>query len=400
MNSIASVSTVSPWRRNEFVPPHDIERALDDLLVDVRDIDGDESDGHEEDADEEHDEDGEVFGIGEGERPVPVEEIFAEENVSAGDEGKRSDEDTDVSGDLQREEGERDEAVQCELGEFPDAVTRGSVEPVIRLEGDGGAFESEPVDEAAGESLGLAETIEFIDDDSVEEPEVGRIRHDVGIGDLVECEVEEFSSQDLYPGIAPARFADTDDDFESLLPFPHEKRDEIDGMLEVGIEHHAGISTTEVDTGGRRYFFAEVSGKVDVFDASIEREDFLYLVIGIVLTSVIDEDEFVIVCILERHEHPLERVIERADVLLFIVGRDDEGNQFHGISVSWFFVFLKGCRAYEYSDERDGKGDEEEADGTDEEVFEEPGLVLGNTVIQFAEILPERIIAIDRTERE
>jgi hypothetical protein len=48
--------------------------------------------------------------------------------------------------------------VQCEFGEFPDAVARGSVEPFIRLEGDGGALESEPVDETPGESFGLAES--------------------------------------------------------------------------------------------------------------------------------------------------------------------------------------------------------------------------------------------------
>ena len=52
--------------------------------MDVRDIDGDESDRHKEDADEEHDEDGEVFGIGEGECPGPVEEIFTDENIGTG----------------------------------------------------------------------------------------------------------------------------------------------------------------------------------------------------------------------------------------------------------------------------------------------------------------------------
>ncbi len=68
--------------------------------MDIRDVEGDESDRHEENADEEHDENGEVFGIGEGECPIPVKEIFPEEYVCAGNEGEHRDENTDVTGEL------------------------------------------------------------------------------------------------------------------------------------------------------------------------------------------------------------------------------------------------------------------------------------------------------------
>lgn len=90
----------------EFVSSHDVKGALDDFLMDIGDVDGDEADRHEEDTDEEHDEDGEIFGIGESERPIPVEEIFSDENIGTRNEGERRDENTDVSRDFEREEGE------------------------------------------------------------------------------------------------------------------------------------------------------------------------------------------------------------------------------------------------------------------------------------------------------
>ena len=60
------------------------------------------------------------------------------------------------------------------------------METVIRLEGDICSLEAEPINEAACEALGFAEVIEFIDDDPVEQPEIGRVGDDLRIGDLIE----------------------------------------------------------------------------------------------------------------------------------------------------------------------------------------------------------------------
>jgi|GEM_PF-6237343 len=48
----------------------------------------------------------------------------------------------------------------------------------------------------------------------------------------------------------------------------------------------------------------------------------------------------------------------------------------------------------------DGEEDEEDGDGADEEIFEEPGFVLGNTIIEFVQVLPKRCIAIDGAHGE
>lgn len=363
--------------------------------MDVRDVERDESDRHEDDADEEDDEDGEVFGVRESERPVPVEEILSEEYIRTGNEREHGDEDTDVSRGLQWEETEGNKAVKGESGEFPDAVAGGAVETLICLEGDKGSLESEPVDESPGEAFGLTETIEFFDDYSVEKSKIRRIGGNMRVADFVDDPVEEFSSGDFYPGITFARFADADDDFGSRFPFTHEIRDEFGWMLEVRIEHHAGVPRAEIDASSRRDFFAEISREVDVFDATIERDDFLYFVVGMVLTSIIDEDEFVSVFVPERRKNRPYFVIERADIFFFVVGGDDDGEGFHRVSVSWLLLFLKGSGVYEGSDEHDGEDDKEDCDGTDVEVFEEPGFVLRDPLIELMEILPPMIIAID-----
>ncbi len=181
--------------------------------MDIRDIEGDESDRHEDDADEEDDEDGEVFGVGESERPVPVEEILSEEYIGTGNEGEYGDEDTDVSRGLQWEEAEGNKAVKGKFGEFPDAVAGGAMEAIICLESDEGSLEAEPVDEPSGEAFGLTETLEFFDDHSVEESEIRRIGGNMRITDLVDDPVEEFSSDDFYPGITFTALTDADDDF-------------------------------------------------------------------------------------------------------------------------------------------------------------------------------------------
>lgn len=85
---------------------HDIERSLDDLFVDVGNVDGDESDGHEENTDEKHDENGEVFGIGEGKRPVPVEKIFSEKYIGTGNKREGGNENTDIPSHFQWKERE------------------------------------------------------------------------------------------------------------------------------------------------------------------------------------------------------------------------------------------------------------------------------------------------------
>ena len=132
------------------------------------------------------------------------------------------------------------------------------MEAIIGLESDIRSFEAEPIDEAACEALGFAEVIEFIDDDPVEQPEIGRVGDDLRISDLIEQPVEDFPSQDFYPGVALALLSDADDHFEPFLPFLHEIRDEFDGMLEIGVEYHAGIARAEIDAGGRGDFFAEI----------------------------------------------------------------------------------------------------------------------------------------------
>lgn len=227
--------------------------------MDIGDVDGDEPDGDEEDTHEEHDEDGEVLGVGKGERPVPIEEIFTEENIGTGDEGECRDENTDVSRDFEREEGERHEAVEREFGELPDAVARRTMEPFIGLEGDVGPSESEPVDETAGEAIGFTESIEFVDDGTIEKSEIGRIGDDFRIGDSIEEPVEYLPSEDFYPGITPTLLSDTDDDFESFFPLPDEIGDAFGRMLEIGVEYHAGISGAEIDAGGCGDFFAEIA---------------------------------------------------------------------------------------------------------------------------------------------
>ena len=226
--------------------------------MDIGDVERDEPDRHEEDADEEDDEDGEVFGIGEGERPVPVEEILPEKYVCSGNERDRGDEDTDVSRDFQWEEGERHETMESEFGELPDTIARSPMEAFVGLESDAGSLEAEPVDETAGETLGFAEAIEFVDDDPIEESEVGRIRRDMRIGDFIQRPVENLASEYLYPGVALAFLADADDDFVALLPLPDEIGDELGRVLEIGIEHHTGITGTEIDAGGRGDFLAEI----------------------------------------------------------------------------------------------------------------------------------------------
>ncbi len=199
-------------------------------------------------------------------------------------------------------------------------------------------------------------------------------------------------------------------------------------MLEVGVEHDAGVPGAEIDAGGRRDFFAEISREVDVFDANIFFHDFFYLIVRLVITPIIDEDEFIGVFASERGENRPYLVIERADIFLLVIGRDDDGEGFHGVcfriikrsfrflsgaSAEWnhlgssvlypsfptlssFFIF--DFNADEGDDEYDGEDDEEGRDGTDEEIFEEPGLVLRNPLIEFAEVLPKMVIAVDGAE--
>jgi hypothetical protein len=116
-------------------------------------------------------------------------------------------------------------------------------------------------------------------------------------------------------------------------------------MLEIGVEHDAGVPGAEIDAGGRRDFFAEISREVDVFDANIFFHDFLYLIVRLVTTPIIDEDEFIGVFASERGKNRPYLVIERADIPFLVVGGDDDGEGFHGVSVSWFFFFLKGVRS-------------------------------------------------------
>lgn len=283
-----------------------------------------------------------------------------------------------------------------EFGELPDAVARGPMESVIGLKWDIGTSEAKPVDESPREALCLAETVEFINYHSVEESEVGRIGHDIGIGDFIERPVKESSTDDFYPRVAFAGFTDADDDFESVFPLLNELRNDPNRMLQIRIDHHAGISGAEIYAGGRGDFFAEVSGEVDIFSMTIGGNDPFYFVIGTVEASIIDEDKFIGVPTFKGDKHIPKSLVERPDIFFLVVGWNDEREGFHGISVSRFFFFLKGSGVDEQCDQTDGKNDKKDADGANGEIFEEPWFVLGNALIEFMEVLPPMVISIDR----
>jgi len=65
-----------------------VEWPFDHFFVNVRYIERNESKRHQDDTDEENDKYSEVFGIREGECPIPLEEILSEKYIGTSNKGE------------------------------------------------------------------------------------------------------------------------------------------------------------------------------------------------------------------------------------------------------------------------------------------------------------------------
>lgn len=228
--------------------------------MNMGDVVGEEAEGDEDDADQEEDDIGEDGGTGEAH--PPEENVAVEEHHESQDTGKKNDEDADITGEAEREERMGNKTLGRELHQFPEAVGGGAVEAFGSGEGDEGAAEAEPVDEAARHTVSLGEASEFSGDRAVNEAEVGGARNDIGVRNGANKAIEEARAPLLEAGVARVVLADADHDVGALFPRFDEARDELGRVLKIGVERNDGIAFGVVDAGGRCGFLAEVPREI------------------------------------------------------------------------------------------------------------------------------------------
>jgi hypothetical protein len=181
-----------------------------------------------------------------------------------------------------------------------------------------GRTETDPAHQAAQENIVAFEPVDEVDDDAVEQHEIGTARRDVDVADRVEEAVIELRRQ-------PLRERDVAGIVEALGP--HDlgagapRRDEIGNefgrMFEIGIHHDDGAAARGPQPRAQRLLMAEIPRERDVADRRIggggpQRGE------RAVARSVIDEDDFGAA---ERRRDGLQRRRHRRDVGGLVVGR-------------------------------------------------------------------------------
>jgi len=301
----------------------DVQWAVLCFLVDVADIEREEAEGDEDDTHKEEEDRGKNRRA--AEVKAPRHDIAVEEHKDAERSRKEGDQYAQVPGEAQGHERVGDEAFGGEFDELPEAVGGHAVLTFRRGKVYVVAFESEPVDEATCHAVMLGKFFELVDDDAVEEAEIGRARSNGCFAQTVHELVVDDGAKLLGSAVACVVVAYAHHDIGTRVPLHKKVGDKGGWVLEVGVYGECRVAQGLVEARRGRRFFTEVARKFDDADAPVFRGKRFEVCLGGVGAAVI-------------HKHNLEAVLGKGgkgcaecvkkgrDRDLFIVDRYDNAN--------------------------------------------------------------------------
>ena len=224
---------------------------------------------------------------------------------------------------------------------------------------DGFLAETHPAVEAFGVALRLAQRHDGLDNAAVEQAEVADVLKDFdSCGALKQAVVSERepAAEETF---ATSRNTRAIHVVVALQPPVDHERYCVDGMLEVSVDYHDGVSGAVVHAGEHGGLLAEIAREVDDADARVVSAQLVEQVECTVAAAVVDKQEFppeaghvgeVVATVFggdgqsavgEGREAPEQR----PEVLLLIVGGNENGNFFQGQSLLMTWTTFIDCFA-------------------------------------------------------
>ena len=134
----------------------------------------------------------------------------------------------------------------------------------------------------------------------------------------------------------------TADDVVTLFEFGEEGGDLIGVVLEVAIHSEDVVALGVIEAGGEGGGLAEVAAELDDEDAAIYRSDLFEQAIGAVTGAIVDKDQFE--GFTDLLHDGLEAIVERGDVILFVVEWHDDGIFRHCLMILLGLSFLNPAK--------------------------------------------------------
>ena len=244
---------------------HDVHWAPLTLIIDTSQVFADHAEGHQLHASEKEQR--------HHERGIALDRVSKKQGlhqeIQGVEKGHERHDKPEIGGDAQRGIAKRQDAIQ---GEAPEAhivpgglsgLPRGPM--VVHRRGTKPHPGKEPLHEPAA----LRQLPQGIQDRAAQEPEITRVFRDRDLADAVEDPVEGMRAGALYEALAVPRQAHGIDHVIARMPTLHEFRDELGGVLEIGIEGDRRRPSGMIKPGGERGLLAEIAREIDDPDAGI-----------------------------------------------------------------------------------------------------------------------------------
>ena len=176
------------------------------------------------------------------------------------------------------------------------------------------AVEGNVLDDLA--AVGLEGGAEVVDVDAAED------RHEP-VGDARGNAAEE--------EVVAALLAPAADDVVALFELGEEVGDLVGVVLQVAVHGEDEVALGVVEAGGEGGGLAEVAAELDDEDAAVDGSDLFKQAVGAVAGAIVDEDQ--LEGFADLLHDGLEAVVERGDVLFFVVERNDDGIFRHDLMI-------------------------------------------------------------------
>ena len=188
--------------------------------------------------------------------------------------------------------------------------------------------EADPGEKSFHETLPLAHLLERIERAARDQAEIAGVARDRRLREPAHHAIERRRGRLLEARLAGARSARAVDDVVTFAPVPHEGRNQLGRILQVGIDDDDRIGVGMVEAGGERELLAEIARQLQRRHARIGLAQRAHDRVGIVAAAVVDVEHFAVE--IEPVEHGGKTRVEIAQALALVVRGHDDGELGHG----------------------------------------------------------------------
>ena len=158
---------------------------------------------------------------------------------------------------------------------------------------DGDLAESGPGYQAADKAAVFAAAAEMLHGQTVHQPEIPGVRGDVHVTEPTDDPVKEPGGKSLENVLPRSGSPLGKNNLVALLPFVDQLRDQLRGILQIGIDDNDGVAGGVIDARSSGHLMTKIPAEEDVLDVGVLSGQLGDDAAGFVGAAVVDEDKLI-----------------------------------------------------------------------------------------------------------